>query len=152
MAAGLRIAPDRVEAFRRAFVEVANQRLTAGDLQPKLRLDAEVRLKELTLPTAELILNLGPFGVGNPKPKLSTDFVELAAEPRCVGAAQDHLQAVFQQDGVLVRGIGFGLASAIEDLKQHRRCRLAFEPIINGFNGRKDVEMRILDFKYPSSI
>ena len=85
MAAGLRIAPDRVEAFRRAFVEVANQRLTAGDLQPKLRLDAELRLKELTLPTAELILNLGPFGVGNPKPKLSTDFVELAAEPRCVG-------------------------------------------------------------------
>ena len=35
MAAGLRIAPDRVEAFRRAFVEVANRARPPGDLQPE---------------------------------------------------------------------------------------------------------------------
>lgn len=150
MAAGLRIAADRVEAFTEAFVAEANNRLTGHDLVEKLRLDAQVPLKELTLPTAEAIVGLGPFGIGNPKPRFATDWLDLAYEPRCVGANQDHLQVSFQQNGTRIKGIGFGLSGAIEDLKQHRRCRVAFEPIINDFNGRRSVEMQILDFQFPT--
>lgn len=149
MAAGLRIQSDRVEAFTEAFVDLANQRLTGHDLVPKLRLDAEVLLGDLNLPTTEAILGLGPFGVGNPKPKLATDWVELAGEPRCVGGNGEHLQVSFQHQGVRLKAIGFGLAPSIEDLKHHRKCRIAFEPIINDYNGRRTVEMQILDFDFP---
>ncbi len=148
-AAGLRIEADRVAGFTEAFVSIANNRLTGDDLMPKLRLDGEVRLTEMTLPTAQAISGLGPFGNGNPKPLLATDWVELASEPRCVGTSGDHLQASFQQDGVHVKGIGFRLGEHLEDLKQHRRCRVAFEPIINEFNGRRSVEMQIADFQFP---
>ncbi len=150
MAAGLRIAADRVDAFTHAFVEYANDRLTGADLVPKLRLDAEVSLVELTLPTTEMIVGLGPFGVGNPKPSLATDWVELADEPRCVGRQQEHLQASFRQDGMYLKAIGFGMASSIEELKHHRRCRIAFEPIINDYKGRRSVEMQLLDLKFPT--
>lgn len=149
MAAGLRIARDRIQPFTEAFVEVANRRLTGDDLVEKLRLDAEVMLGELTLPVTEAIRALGPFGVGNPRPKFATDWVELAAEPRCVGSNRSHLQAEFRQDGVRIKAIGFGLVRHLEDLKQHRRCRVAFEPIINEFNGRRSVEMQIIDLKFP---
>lgn len=149
-AAGLRIQADRVEPFTEAFVAIANNRLTGDDLCPKLRMDGEVRLAEMTLPTAEAIAGLGPFGTGNPRPMLATDWITLAAEPRCVGNGNDHLQATFQQDGVHLKGIGFRLAEHVEDLKQHRRCRLAFEPIINEFNGRRSVEMQIADFQFPA--
>ena len=149
MAAGLRIAENRVEPFTEAFVEVANNRLTGGDLVPTLRLDAEVTLEELTSPTVEAVTDLGPFGVGNPKPQLVTDWVELAAEPRCVGRSRDHLQATFAQHGVRMKAIGFRQGEFLEDLKQHRRCRVAFEPIINEFNGRRAVEMQILDLRFP---
>ncbi len=37
----------------------------------------------------------------------------------------------------------------IENLKQHRRYRVAFEPIINDFNDRRTVEMRIIDLQFP---
>jgi len=149
MAAGLRIAAENVDAFTESFVSVANNRLTGDDLVDKLRLDAQLPLKDLTLPTAEALVGLGPFGIGNPKPKFATDWLDLAHEPRCVGANQDHLQVSFQQNGTRIKGIGFGLAGAIEDLKQHRRCRVAFEPIINDFNGRRSVELQILDFQFP---
>lgn len=149
MAAGLRIRADRVEAFTESFVSLANQRLTGDDLVPKLRLDAEVPLSDLSLPAAEAILGLGPFGVGNPKPTLATDWVELAGEPRCVGGNSEHLQASFQHQGVRLKAIGFGMASSIENLKLHRRCRVAFEPIVNDFNGRRSVEMQILDLDFP---
>jgi len=151
MAAGLRIAVENVGAFTEAFVEAANKRLTANDLVPKLRLDADVELSELSLETAQQMAALGPFGVGNPRPKLASGWVELADEPRCVGKTGTHLSAVFAQGDVRLKAIGFGLHEHMEDLKQHRRCRVAFEPIINEFNGRRSVEMQILDFEFPQS-
>lgn len=149
MAAGLQIEADRIPAFTEALVQVANNRLTAADLLPTIRLDAEIELEELTMPTAEAISSLGPFGAGNPKPRLATAWVDVASEPRCVGKKQDHLQATFSQNGTQIRGIGFGLGDMLEDLKQHRRCRVAFEPIINEYLGRRSVEMQMLDLKFP---
>jgi len=150
MAAGLRIAEDRIQSFTEAFVQIANNRLTGEDLIPKLHIDAVVALDELTMPTVEAIVGLGPFGVGNPRPRLASDWVELADEPRCVGQHGQHLQASFRQHGVCVKGIGFGLGALWEDLKQHRRCRVAFEPIINEFDGRRTVEMQMIDLKFSS--
>lgn len=150
MAAGLRISTDRVPAFTEAFVEVANNRLSGADLRPRLKLDAEVSLGELTMATTEHILNLGPFGLGNPRPRLATGWIELADEPRCVGRQSDHLQASFVDGKTRVRAIGFGLGAHLEDLKHHRRCRAAFEPTVNEFNGRRTVEMQVLDLMFPN--
>lgn len=150
MAAGLRVAADRVSAFAEAFVQVANHRLTATDMIRSLRIDAQAALSELTLPTVESVMRLAPFGTGNPRPRLASGWLELAQEPRCVGSKQEHLSAVFRDNGSTMRAIGFGLGGAIEDLKQHRRCRLAFEPIINEFNGRRSVEMQVVDVAFPA--
>lgn len=149
MAAGLRITTDRIASFTERFVDHANGRLTGRDLIPKLTLDAEVGLGELDMTTTETIDALGPFGCGNPRPKLATGWLALAGEPRCVGSGGDHLQATFRENGSQIRAIGFKLGGAIEDLKHHRRCRVAFEPIINDFNGRRSVEMQMLDLKFP---
>ena len=148
MAAGLRVTTDRVDAFTEAFVDVANRRLTARDLVDTLRLDAEVSLDVLTLPCTEALLALGPFGIGNPRPRLATGWLELAAEPRCVGRNGDHLQAVFRKDGTQIKAIGFGMGSMIEDLKERRGCRAAFAPIVNEFNGRRSVEMQLIDLHF----
>jgi len=150
MAAGFSVSADKVEAFAEAFVAVANQRLTAADLTPTLQLDGEATLDEFSLDSTQAMLALGPFGIGNPRPRFATDFLELAAEPRCVGSRLEHLQVSLRQGAKCAKGIGFGMADRAEDLKHHRRCRVAFEPIINEFNGRRDVELQILDFKFPA--
>ncbi len=151
MAAGFRIAADRVAAFTDAFVAAANRALTGDDLLPKLRLDAAATIGELTLPIVETIHQLGPFGLGNPRPKFATGWVELADEPRSVGRNSEHLQAQFSENGRRMKGIGFGLGGLLQDLKQHRRCRVAFEPIINDYQGRRTVEMQIVDLQFPDS-
>ncbi|MFQ5489894.1 MAG: single-stranded-DNA-specific exonuclease RecJ [Phycisphaerae bacterium] len=149
MAAGLKIDSQNVGAFTEAFIEQANNTLTGRDLQPTLRIDAEVGIDQLDLKTVQMIEVLGPFGQGNPKPRLCTDWVELAGEPRTVGKTGDHLTASFRQNGISLRSIAFGQADAAEDLKQHRRCKVVFEPIINHFKGRPSVEMRVLDYRFP---
>lgn len=150
MAAGLRVAPERVGPFTEAFVSLANNRLTAQDMVRLLRIDAEVSLSELTLPTMTAVMQLAPFGMGNPRPVLASGCLELSQEPRCVGKNQEHLQATFRENGTTIRAIGFGLGGHLEDLKQHRRCRVAFEPIINEFNGRRSVEMQMVDVQFPA--
>jgi single-stranded-DNA-specific exonuclease len=150
MAAGLKIRTDKVDEFAGRFIEIANKTLTARDMCETLRIDAEVPLGELDVPTAEALEGLGPFGVGNPKPRLSTDWVELAAEPRCVGQGGNHLQATLSDGRSVLKAIGFGKGDVIDELKLHRRCKVAFQPLINDYNGRRTVEMQALDFKFPN--
>lgn len=151
MAAGLKIEADRVDAFAERFCEIANNSLTGADLRKKLRLDAEVALSELDMATTEALQDLGPFGAGNPRPKLVTQWVELAGEPRCVGKTGSHLQAAFTDGRAMLKAIAFGKKDLMPELKRHRRCKVAFEPIINEFNGSRSVEMQVLDLKFPES-
>lgn len=148
MAAGLRIDPARIPQFSEAFVQVANNRLSGADIRPKLRLDAEVGLGELDLTCVGAMLNLGPFGQGNPAPKFATSWVDLEGEPRLMGKKSEHLSAIFRDGGARLRCVAFGRAAMESPLKDARRCRIAFEPTINEFNGNRTVEVHALDFQF----
>lgn len=150
MAGGLRIKSSQVTAFTEAFVDHANRTLTAVDLQPQVRLEGQVDLAELTEPVVNDLKRLGPFGQGNPRPRWATSEVELQGEPRIVGQSGEHMQLTVRQGRIVRRGIAFGLAKHEQALRDYRRCRLAFEPIINEFNGRRSVELQVIDFQWPT--
>jgi single-stranded-DNA-specific exonuclease len=149
MAAGLRIDSDKVADFTEAFVHLANNWLSGSVLNGRVDIDCEVDLSGLNESTVQAIRNLGPFGVGNRKPVFATSWLELADEPRCVGRSGEHLQLALRQQDAVMKGIAFGAAGQADALKEFRRCRVAFEPIVNEFNGRRRVELQVIDFKYP---
>ncbi len=149
MAAGLRIEEDKIPAFTESFIRRANNSLSGTAIVSKLHIDSVIDLEELSESTVLAINNLGPFGTSNPKPVLASDWLTLAEEPRCVGRGGDHLQCVLRQNGAVIKAIAFGAADQAEQLKEHRKCRVAFEPIINEFKGRRSVEMQVVDFKFP---
>lgn len=149
MAAGLRIQREKVPAFTEAFVGRANQNLTGKDLLPTLRLDAEVTLGELTEPLVQEIERMAPFGMGNPKPRFASSWLELDREPRVVGKNGGHLQFSLTDGRISRKAIAFGKADLLQPLVDHRRCRVAFEPILNTFNGRTSVELRVRDMAFP---
>jgi single-stranded-DNA-specific exonuclease len=149
MAAGLRIRAVAVPAFTEAFLKYANNCLPGTACRARLRLDGTARLHELDDATVEAIRRLGPFGEANPKPLLATDWVELVEEPRCVGKTGEHVQLTLRDGDVMRKAIAFGAAERVPALQTHRRCRVAFEPIISEFNGRRRVELQVVDFKFP---
>ena len=113
------------------------------------KLQEQIALPELTEPTVRTLLDLGPFGAGNASPRFATDWLELEGEPRAVGAGGDHLQFALREDRFMKKAIGFGLAKHLQALRDSRRCRVAFEPIINSFNGRRSVELQVADIQFP---
>ncbi len=149
MAAGLRIDAGKVDEFRAAFQARAGEVLTPNDLKARLKIDDIVRLDELS---EKLVADLGrlePFGAGNPAPLLATDWLEVYGEPRVVGSGGTHLQVTLTDGRHRCKGIAFGMAKYQNELLDHRRCQVAFQPMINEWQGRRNVEMQIADFKFP---
>lgn len=147
MAAGLRVASDRVEQFTEAFLGEAAQRLTEQDMRPKLRLDDEVELRQVSADVVRHLQRLAPHGPGNARPRLATTPVELAEPPRCIGQSGAHLSFVVRQGDTFRRAIAFGMGAECERLSEHRRLRVAFEPLLNVWKGRESAELSVVDWK-----
>ncbi|NLX14464.1 MAG: single-stranded-DNA-specific exonuclease RecJ [Phycisphaerales bacterium] len=151
MAAGLRIRAEQVEAFRQAFIAQANQTLTGKDLQPTLRLDAEIPLGLLSEPLIRQIEQLGPFGASNPKPCFASGLLALEGEPRLMGRLGEHMSFNVTDGQNRLRAVAFKGKDGYQPLMDHRRCRLAYVPTLNTYNGRTTVELQILDMVFPES-
>src|SRR5437667_288026 len=66
MAAGVTLEMANLNSLRIRLNELAQRKLGTQELQPPLRLDAEVGLEEITLECLVLLQKLRPLGQGNP--------------------------------------------------------------------------------------
>jgi len=153
-AAGLRIAPDRIDLFREEFAAYVSQNHQVTDRDLELNVDAEVRLGDLTLRAVEEINRMGPFGRGNPRPVFASSHVELAEPPRRMGNGERHLSVLFRHYGKTMRAISFGKGDWADELAAvEGPIAISFSPMINRFRGRENVELQLIDWQpmSPSS-
>ncbi len=80
-AAGVTLLAAQVDEFRVQFQAYAATRLTVADFEAEIEIDAEISFDEITDQTIAELLNLAPFGFGNPPPTLLTRGVEVAVPP-----------------------------------------------------------------------
>ena len=80
-AAGITLDAARLDEFRERFRAYAAQLLTPSDFEATLDLDAEISLEEVNDASVADILNLAPFGFGNPPPAFLIRGIEVAAPP-----------------------------------------------------------------------
>ena len=80
-AAGVTLQASQVDEFRMQFQAYAATRLTVADFEAEIEIDAEIGFDEITDQTIAELLNLAPFGFGNPPPTLLARGVEVAAPP-----------------------------------------------------------------------
>src|SRR6185436_10152898 len=85
MAAGVTIHPDKVELFRTRLNEFARRTLNPDRLQPPLRLDAEVRLNEITMARLTELESIQPCGMDNPRVQVFARRVTHGRAPRRMG-------------------------------------------------------------------
>ena len=108
-AAGLTMATERVEEFRRRFNEHAASRLTPDDLVATLEIDGEVLLTDLDDTSAAEVLDLAPFGYANPSPAFIVRGAEIAAPPVPMG--EKGLAVRVKQGGRTMRIKSWGFAA-----------------------------------------
>lgn len=147
-AAGLRVADENIPAFRAAFCEYVANELTEEDLQPHLRIDAEASLPSLTLRVVKQLEQLAPFGQDNRRPTLCARGVMLGNEPKRMGRGEKHLTVMLEQSDVRIRAVAFNQGDWADTMQAHGGSMdVAYRPVINEFNGRRSVEVQIVDWK-----
>jgi single-stranded-DNA-specific exonuclease len=144
LAAGLSIRPEKLDSFRARLNDLARRSLKPEQLQPALRLDAEVLLAELTWERVKELEKLQQTGIGNPPVHLFMRHVTHQRPLQRLGAEKRHVK-LWVTDGVATReavwwGAGDGSLPA-------GRFDLAFIPLLNEFNGSCTVQLKVLDWR-----
>ena len=147
MAAGLSIAPDKVDMLRQRLNEIARRQLRPEDLQPPLRLDAGVGLSELTLDSLAELEKMKPLGQGNPPLQFCARNLAHKKPFQRMGAKKQHLKLWVTDGTATHEAVWWNVG---EGLLPGGRFDLAFAPDLNEFNGRTTVQLNVLDWR-PAS-
>ncbi len=109
MAAGVSMREENLAEFREQFLAAARVQLSQEALLPRLHLDAEVPLRDVSFDLLHWHEMLQPFGNENPQPLFVSSAVEPAAAPRIVG--ERHLGLKLKQHNWHQRAIFFDSAA-----------------------------------------
>ena len=147
-AAGLKIAPERIDAFREDFCEYVAAEITSDNQVADLWIDAEAPLSAFTLSSVGQIEQLAPFGQGNGRPMLCATGVDLAEAPKRIGGGGRHLALKLSQHGTKMRAVAFGGGDWADEMSAvGKPLSIAFRPYINEFRGRRNVELQLADWR-----
>ena len=144
MAAGVSLLPANLDAFRARLNQLARSTLKPDDLQPPLRLDAEVSLADVTLECQAALDQLRPTGQGNPPVQFLARNLTQQRPPQRMGADKQHLK-MWVSDGVSTHEAVWWRAG--NETLPDSRFDLAFAPQVNDYNGRRIVQLKVLDWR-----
>ncbi|MDD3285279.1 MAG: single-stranded-DNA-specific exonuclease RecJ [Patescibacteria group bacterium] len=150
MACGFSIdGEEKLNDFKDKLCKIAAENLTPEILAPKLSLDAVLVSREISLGLADSLARLAPFGQNNPQPKFSSanlrvdDIVWMGKERQHIKL---RLSAVDGHDVFSAWAIAFNAADNFNDLVIGDIIDLAYYLDINEFNGRREAQLKIIDW------
>lgn len=147
-AAGLTMDPKSLPAFRDAFDQAVQERITVEQRQPSQTYDLEVSLTALTPKLERILVQMAPFGPQNMRPVFRTIGLTDAGGSRAVGNDQKHLKlAVTDGKGTVFSGIGFGMAKHLPKIKAGNSFELLYTLEQNEFNGVKKLQLKVKDLR-----
>jgi single-stranded-DNA-specific exonuclease len=149
MAAGLSLRTRDYPQFCAAFAAEVTALLTEDDLQARILTDGEVRAEELTLSTAQLLRELGPWGQGFPEPSFDGEFEIL--QQRMLGAK--HLKLVLCPPGCrqqALDAIAFNVDPALWATCNVARISAVYRLDVNEYRGQRSLQL-VLEHLAPSS-
>jgi len=144
MAAGLTIHPDKLDAFRARLNDIARRTLKREDLQPPLRLDTEVKLSEISCDSLAELDQLKPMGQGNPALQFYASGLTHQRPLLRMGAEKQHVKLWVTDGKTSHEGVWWNAGKGSLPVG---RFDLAFAPQINDYNGKRTVQLKVLDWR-----
>ncbi len=141
MAAGLSLAPDKFELFSTLFAKTIASRYQQEDFSPVLLSDGELQDHEMTLDTANMLAQAGPWGQHFPEPLFDGEFELL--QQRIVG--EKHLKCVVKSlnSNQCYDAIAFNIDPENWPNHQYEKVKIVYRLDINEFRGNVKVQFII---------
>lgn len=144
MAAGITIHPDKLDVFRSRLNDLALRALKLEDLQPPLRLDAEVKLGDISLESLAELDQLKPTGMGNPMVQFFARGLTHQRPLLRMGAEKQHVKLWLTDGKVSHEAVWWNAGTEALPVGTFD---VAFAPQINDYNGKRTVQLKVLDWR-----
>ena len=125
-AAGVTMVSGGLLQFRTRLAAFAATRLSTDDRRPLFQVDAESSFTDLNDQSVRYILELGPFGCGNPSPTFRASAAEVAGPPKILKDGK-HLSVPLRQKGRLLFLKAWNFGDRLELFKPGTKLDVLFQ-------------------------
>ncbi|MGO9953636.1 MAG: single-stranded-DNA-specific exonuclease RecJ [Dissulfurispiraceae bacterium] len=139
-AAGFSLSADDIDAFRGMISRQVLDTVAEEDLVPVLRIDAPLRLSDVTANFVQEITRLEPFGCSNEEPIFGAKRLEIV---QCRIVGQKHLKMYLKQNGRGIDSIGFDLGGMLDEIRPGGMVDAAFLPVMNEWDGGRYLQLNL---------
>ena len=143
LAAGLTVKRANLEQFRRKINEYAKANLSEDALKIRIEMDCELSMTDLTLPFAQELTLLEPFGTGNATPSfVMRDVIVRRVSPMSGGK---HTRFLLEKDGGLITALYFGVGISEHGFDVGDSIDVLFTVDVNDYKNQQSVQMILQD-------
>ena len=139
-AAGLSLSSGDIDSFRDMISRLVLETVAEDDLVPVLRIDAPLKLSDVTADFVREITCLEPFGYGNEEPVFGAKRLEIV-QSRIVG--NNHLKMYLKQNGKVIDSIGLDLGGMLDEGGPGAMFDAAFVPMMNEWDGGRNLQLNL---------
>lgn len=144
------LSEENTFAFIDHISKLAKEKLAGTSLVPKIKVDSEINFSEIDENLVELLEKMSPFGQNNTVPKFASFNVKIIDISK-MGFDNQHIKIKFlnydSRDMKSFWGISFGGAEKYSHLNLGDNVDIVYSMEFNSFNGRKDIQFKIIDIK-----
>jgi single-stranded-DNA-specific exonuclease len=141
-ACGFSLKEENFEKFAEKIKKIALDKLKDVELIPTIEIDIELTLKEVNEDLIKKLDKFKPFGVDNSKPNFLTRGVQIK-DIMTMGVNNQHIKFRINSHWALA----WGKAEEWKEYKIGDKIDIVYYLEINEFNGRREVQMKLLDIK-----
>lgn len=146
-AAGFSISEENFEQFAKHVEKDAAKFINKSALEKIITADIFLPLHVLNLQLAKLLLDLEPFGMGNPRPVFASKGTIL--DIKTMGKQKNHLKIWIndpEQRSIPLELIAFSRGEDAKDLKPKQSITVAYNLELNTWNGKTNLQAKLVDY------
>ncbi len=145
LACGFGVSDKNLKLFVDKIRKIANKELKGVDLRPKLKIEAELNLEDITEDLVKEIENFAPFGQDNPRPMFLSRGVSIV-DIMTMGLDNEHIKLKLRgRESRLIDALGFYQSERWKDLKIGDIIDIVYYLEMNNFNGYSTPQLKIID-------
>ena len=149
-AAGLTMKKENIPLFMQRFEEVVSNTILDDQLIPRIELDMEFNLEDITVELYNILDKFQPFGPGNMAPLFVSRDVCDSGKGRAVGLTGEHLKLELIKKGESVKvvpAIAFRLSNHLSHIKEGKPFDVCYSIEMNEFRGESNLQLNVKDIK-----
>lgn len=149
-AAGLTIKGEKLAEFKERFEQIVSETLAQKELVPKVYIDAELQLSQITDKFYRILKQFEPFGPDNMSPIFVTKKVVDYGISRKVGKDKKHLRLTltsFDNISHVKNGIAFSMGEFYDAISKGNLFNICYSLQENSYSGKTEIQLNIKDIK-----